>query len=109
MDVVIIHARGFGKDNYLIAARLLWTAFDNDYGTATVEPYIMYNDDPEQRVEFAADSNSKLMTAGLACEYINNAFECGFDTAFNRGHQFVKPWDRNQIIMNNFNGQVVDW
>jgi hypothetical protein len=100
-------ARGFGKDNYLVAARLLWTAFNDDRGTATIEPYILYNNDPEQRVEFVADSDSKLMTAGLAGEYINGAFECGFDTAFNRGRQFVKPWDRNQIITHNFDGQVV--
>lgn len=100
-------ARGFGKDNYLIAARLLWTVCDSQIGKATLEPYIMYNDDPEQRVEFVADSNSKLATAGLAGEYINGAFECGFDTAFNRGRQFVRPWDRNQIMVDNFNGQAV--
>lgn len=100
-------ARGFGKDNYLVAARLLWTAFDNDNGTATVEPYIMYNNDPEQKVEFIADANSKLMTAGLAAEYLNGAFECGFDTAVNRGRQYVRPWDRNQVVVENFNGQAV--
>lgn len=100
-------SRGFGKDNYLIAARLLWTAFDNNCGVATIEPYVMYNNDPEQKVEFVADSNSKLLTAGLAAEYINGAFECGFDTAFNRGRQFVRPWDRNQVIVDNFNGQAV--
>lgn len=100
-------ARGFGKDNYLIAARLLWTPFDDARGKTTFEPYVMYNNDPEQQVEFPADASSKLGTFGLAGEYINGRFECGFDTAFNRGNQFVKPWDRNRVVTENYNGQMV--
>ena len=75
-------------------------------GIVTVEPYVMYNHDPEQRVEFFADSNSNL-DWGLAGEYVGKRFECGFDTAFNMGHQYVLPWDRNQIRVENFQGQVI--
>lgn len=100
--------RGFGKDDYLIAARLNWTLFDCDHwGTFDLEPYALYNNDPEQRVEFTADATSKLGTFGLAAEYAYGPFECGLDGAFNVGRQFVKPWDRNQIILDNFNGQIV--
>ena len=98
-------ARGFGKDNYLIAARLNWTAFDSDcWGTLAFEPYVMFNNDPEQRVDFTADASSKLGTFGLAAEYIGDRFECGFDAAKNVGHQFVRPWDRNQTVLQNTNG-----
>ncbi len=99
--------RGFGKDNYLVAARLIWNAFKNDaWGLLAVEPYIMFNNDPEQRVEFPADASSKLGTFGIAAEYVGNKFECGFDFAQNMGNQFVRPWDRNEIVFENINGAI---
>ena len=57
----------------------------------------MYNHDPEQRVQFKADAESKLMTLGLACEYDGPRAGFGFDTAMNFGRQFVHGWDRNII------------
>ena len=98
-------ARGFGHDNYLVAARLIWDVFDNDrWGNLSFEPYVLYNNDPEQKVEFPADASSKLGTFGFAGEYINGKFECGFDFAQNMGRQFVRAWDRNHIILENING-----
>lgn len=99
-------ARGFGKDNYLIASRLLWTAMDNSYGKVVIEPYGMYNNDPEQRIEFDGDASSKLGTFGIGAEYLGSRFECGIDVAKNVGSQFVKPWDRNRIVLENVNGQI---
>lgn len=89
--------RGFGKDNYLIAGRLLWTVFNDSRGTFSLEPYVLYNNDPEQQLEFPADTSSKLGTAGLAAEYEGCRLGCGFDVAFNMGSQMVKAWDRNQV------------
>jgi hypothetical protein len=101
-------ARGFGKDSYLIAGRLNWTVCDSDeLGTLAFEPYAFYNDDPEQKIEFQADATSRLYSLGFAGEYIKGPFECGFDTAFNLGHQTVLPWDRNNIVIENYNGQLV--
>lgn len=99
-------ARGFGKDNYLIAGRLIWTALDSELGQVTLEPYVLYNNDPEQKIEFVADAESKLGTVGLAGEYIGKKLEFGFDAAYNFGRQFVRPWDRNQIIVENINGKI---
>lgn len=100
-------ARGFGKDNYLIAARMNWTALnDKRWGKVIFEPYGMYNNDPEQRVEFDGDASSKLGTFGFAGEYLGERFECGFDIAKNVGSQFVKPWDRNRVVLENINGQI---
>lgn len=111
-------ARGFGKINYLIAGRLNWYAFASEcYGTLRFEPYGLFNNDPEQKVEFPADASSRLGTLGLASEYIHDRFEFGFDCAFNLGQQRVKGWDRNIIELavdadNNcikqVNSQVVD-
>lgn len=100
--------RGFGKVNYLVAGRLNWVAFDNSWlGRMTVEPYGLYNNDPEQKIEFAADATSKLGTLGLAAEFYGNRFEFGFDTAMNFGQQRVKGWDRNIVKESNRGGVVV--
>ena len=100
--------RGFGKDNYLVAGRLMWTVFNNEKGTLSFEPYIMYNNDPEQQIEFPADASSKLGTWGLAAEYEGCRVGFGFDVAFNMGRQLVKGWDRNQIRFANVGGALVE-
>jgi len=99
--------RGSGKVNFLIAARLNWEVFNNKLGLLNLEPYALFNSDPEQRVEFFADASSKLGTIGFAGEYSGEKFEGGFDYALNLGQQRVKGWDRNQIEEENRDGFVV--
>jgi len=100
--------RGFGKINFLFAGRLNWNVFDNNWlGRMTLEPYALYNSDPEQKIEFRGDATSKLGTLGLAGEFYGSAFEAGFDYAVNLGQQRVKGWDRNIIEENNRGGEVV--
>lgn len=100
--------RGSGKINFLIAGRLNCDAFDSStYGHLHIEPYALYNRDPEQKIEFLGDATSQLGTIGMAMEYTVSRFEIGFDYAFNLGHQKVKGWDRNQVLEKNLNGQVV--
>jgi len=99
--------RGFGSVNFLFAGRFNWTVFDNErLGRMILEPYAVYNSDPEQKIEFKGDATSKLGTIGLAHEYYGKRFECGFDYAVNFGQQFVKGWDRNVIKENNRGGVV---
>ena len=100
--------RGFGKINYIVAGRLNWNVFDNTWlGRMTLEPYGLYNNDPEQKIEFVGDATSKLGTVGLASEFYGNRFECGFDYAVNFGQQRVKGWDRNIVKESNKGGIVV--
>ena len=89
--------RGFGYINFLVAGRLNWTVFDNNYGKLTLEPYGLFNNDPEQKVEFTADASSRLGTIGMSGEYVQDRVEFGFDYAFNLGQQRVRGWDRNVI------------
>ena len=97
--------RGYGDINFVIAARLFWTLFRHpNWGAITFEPYIMYNHDPEQRVEFTADANSHLATAGFAAEWKGGRFQGGFDFAHNFGRQQVVSYDRNTIVL----GQLLD-
>lgn len=100
--------RGYGKIDYLIAGRMMWRPINDACNLVHLEPYILYNHAPEQRVEFIADSSSKLGTFGFAAEFIHNNFECGFDTAFNRGAQHVKGWDRNLVQFSKRDGFVVE-
>lgn len=98
-------ARGFGHVNFVVAGRLDWTVFDTQQlGVLHVEPYGLFNHDPEQKVEFLGDASSKLGTLGLASDYKGNIFEFGFDYAFNLGQQRVKGWDRNVVQEENRDG-----
>lgn len=100
--------RGFGVINFVTAFRLQWRVLDDkEKGTFVLEPYFLFNHDPEQGVEFLADASSKLGTIGLAGEFVGKSFEAGFDCAMNVGQQMVKGWDRNQIQQINYQGQVV--
>ena len=101
--------RGFGNMNRLIAGCINWTILDKkNIGKAVVEPYFLVNTDPEQQIVFLADAESKLGTLGVSGEFTTDRFEFGFDTAFNFGHQEVKGWDNNTIILQNVNGCVTE-
>ena len=100
--------RGFGIINYLVAARLRWFPINQPLGKLRIEPYILYNKNPEQRIEFLGDAESRLATAGLAAEFEMGKFEFGFDTAFNFGHQTVHGWDRNFDTHENRDGYIVE-
>lgn len=102
-------ARGFGKINYLIAGRLFWNVLNSKRpDTLTVEPYVLFNDAREQRVEFLGDASGKMGTIGVALEYVSEEYEYGFDTAFNLGVQDVRGWDRNSVRIENRQGDLIE-
>lgn len=100
--------RGFGVINFLTAARFFWTAFDNELGSLVIEPYMLYNNAPEQKIDFLGDANSKLATVGIGAEYKGKIVEFGFEYATNLGRQKVKGWDRNQIDIANINAALTE-
>jgi len=97
-------ARGFGKINWLAAVRVKWQPIKNDKYAFLMEPYALYDDEREQKIEFVGDASSKLGTFGLALEARMNNFEIGFDMAQNVGRQTVKGWDRNNVTVEVRNG-----
>ncbi|MGE0009657.1 MAG: hypothetical protein AB7F19_03875 [Candidatus Babeliales bacterium] len=100
--------RGPGRVDYVIAGRLKWVPIDNDDITISYEPYVMYNNSPELRLEFIGDSSAKLATFGCAGEFAFGNFEWGFDGAFNAGSQHVRGWDRNRVQLQNTNAGAAD-
>lgn len=100
--------RGFGKIDYIVAGKLDWIIESICEGDKLIiQPYGLYNNEPEQKVEFIADASSKLGTVGLYTDYVNPTFEWGCDFALNYGAQKVKAWDRNDIKVENRNGNLV--
>lgn len=93
--------RGFGHIDWVVATRMKWTLANdpNNYGKSTLEPYLVYNYLPEQRVEFPADASSNLVTCGLALDHVAPRWEFGIECAFNNGAQNVLSWDRNNVTL----------
>jgi hypothetical protein len=90
-------ARGFGISNYLFAGRLKGNFFKAANHTITVEPYILVDNQKEQRVRFLGDASALLATVGLSFEGIWQNLDFGFEIAQNIGRQNVKGVDRNVI------------
>jgi hypothetical protein len=100
--------RGFGKINQIYSGRLIWyPLYNGSDHTIVVEPYFVFNNDPEQNIEFEGDASSKLGTIGVACDYASKTVDFGFEYALNLGCQRVKGWDRNTIVHQNRNGDMV--
>lgn len=92
--------RQFGDVDYILAGRLLWTLYRHPkWGVITFEPYILFNSEPEQTLEFEGDANSKLGTVGFAGEWQGGRFQGGFDMAYNFGRQQVVSLDRNTVVL----------
>jgi len=93
-------SRGFGKLNYIIAGRLIATLLHPEKNCGrklTLEPYLIFNKNPEQDVEFPSDAKSHLFTPGLAFEFESPKWEFGFEIARNFGAQNLRAWDRNRL------------
>jgi hypothetical protein len=98
-------ARGFGRVNYLVAAHVFWYPLEtSNPNRLIIEPYILYNKDPEQKVEFKADAGSSLITLGCAIDFVKPDWEIGVEAAFNLGAQHVRSLDRNIVTEQNRNG-----
>lgn len=65
------------------------------YYNLHIKPFIMYNKDRNQTVEFAGDAESSLVTIGSTFTAKTARFEGCLDIAGNVGFQEVKGWDRN--------------
>lgn len=101
--------REFGVINYILAARLRLTPCFKDFDSKAIylEPYVVFNDQREQKLEFLGDATARLVTPGISGEFASGNIEWGFDMAFNFGRQKVKGFDRNIIIEQNRNGYEV--
>ena len=101
-------ARGFGLINYVVASRLRWWPVqDGDFHRVYLEPYAIYNYNPEIKIDCIHDGISHLATFGLMGEAVFSSLEWGFEYGFNRGHLDSLGIDRDQCILADDEGTVV--
>jgi hypothetical protein len=101
--------RGFGHINYVLAGRFqIYPFAQTAWGSPLlIEPYVMYNHNPEQKIEFTGDASLKLATTGIMLDWVGERLNWNFEAACNFGAQSVKAWDRNVAVNANRNGFVV--
>lgn len=101
-------ARGFGYINWLFAGRFQWHVYRQGDDDVVIEPYVLFVNQREQKIEFLDDANTRLGTVGVAFDTTYGNFQWGFEFAQNLGHQHVKGWDRNVLEIQNRNGDLVE-
>lgn len=100
-------SRGPNILNYLFAGNVNWYPIKSEAaGSLRLQPYWLFNEDDEQRIDFEGDAKSRLGTIGLEIEYLGNRIEVGVEGAFNLGHQTVRGWDRNAVQLQSIDGRV---
>ncbi len=102
--------RGFGVINWLCAGRIQLHAYENRSAAqdVVIEPYALFLDQREQRIEFLGDAETKLGTVGLSFDVSLGNLEWGFEFAQNLGRQRVKGWDRNTTVVALRDGSVIE-
>ncbi|MBM18270.1 MAG: hypothetical protein CL947_04355 [Epsilonproteobacteria bacterium] len=91
--------RGPGRQSYAAVTKGIWEAYTGEDGSILLEPYIVYFQAPDQKLEFSNDLDSFLTTYGIMVEGKFGKFDWGFEAAINDGNALIKPWDRNTITL----------
>lgn len=98
--------RGTSKRKWAVAGSFHWKPLKEDDHNLDINPYVVYHYAPDQSIEFTADADSTMWTAGLAMDFEYDRFSYGFETAINHGQSTIKPWDRNEIELFNNDGVI---
>ncbi|MBY0352879.1 hypothetical protein K2W90_00765 [Candidatus Babeliales bacterium] len=102
--------RGVGKDDQVIASRLVWKPLREKNHNMRIEPYVFYNDASDQKNEVNADTKMQLGTLGLNIEHVYRGFEISGEIAGNYGRETLHHLDRNRIsIRRNATGQLEEY
>jgi hypothetical protein len=86
--------RGIAKDRDLWAAKMDFM-HQKSWGDLHLQPYMMYVDASELKIEVQGDSAARLGTVGLMCEFKRGRFSMNAEVAGQFGHQNVHAIDRN--------------
>lgn len=89
--------RGLKADRNLIAGRVLFDGVTSSGIDWHVQPYGVYVDAPEQKIELAGDASTQLGTYGVMAEFKNDQFAFNVEAAFQYGSQTMHGIDRNKL------------
>ncbi len=89
--------RGRHKDRDTWMTKFKYKNSSKKFGKFYVEPYFIYTNSPEQKVEVAADAKAKLGTVGLVWDHTYKGFNINMEGAVQFGHQHMLGIDRNEI------------
>jgi hypothetical protein len=90
--------RGIAKDRDLWAAKMDFM-HQKSWGDLHMQPYMMYVDASELKIEVQGDSAARLGTVGLMCEFKRGRFSMNAEVAGQFGHQNVHAIDRNEQMI----------
>lgn len=86
--------RGSFVENFILAGQVKWEQ-ETLCHKIMVNPYVVYNENKEDKVEMISDATSSLGIFGLAASLSSKKWEIYGETAVNFGQQNVKDLDRN--------------
>lgn len=96
----LIQSQVFNRSNsYLSNELIILAQISYNYKNIRINPFIIFNYDKYQKIEFKNDAHSKLGISGLEINYSDNKVQFYLASAINFGHQKVKSLDRNNILM----------
>jgi hypothetical protein len=87
--------RGISKGRDLWAAKMDLN-HSKKWGDLHAQPYVMYVDAPELKIEVDGDSAARLGTTGMMLEFKRGRFSINAEVAGQFGHQNVHAIDRNK-------------
>lgn len=89
------------QNNFIAALELDFAPAKKSCNRTTYDlnfkPFLLFNKDNKQHVEFEGDATSSLWTVGLCLSAEKDRFECNLEFGLNFGNQNVKAWDRNVV------------
>jgi len=92
--------RGANNDNDIFAARLGYTfKFVDERHALYLEPYGVFLNAPELKVEFDGDSALRQGTFGIMAEYDYGNWSINCEAALQYGKQHMFPIDRNHLMV----------
>lgn len=89
--------RGTGRQSYAATIKGFWKILNKKDNLVSCEPYVVFFQALDQKLEFINDIDSFITTYGVAVEGKYKKFDWGFEAAVNQGNILIKAIDRNTI------------
>lgn len=101
--------RGVNRQSYAAIIKGFWNVISEPTNEMSFEPYVIYFQSLDQKLEYIHDIDSFVTTFGFAVEGKYKKFDWGFEAAVNQGDILIKALDRNTVkIARNSEGFVVE-